>query len=162
MRPRPELLAELYQRWPADVFTDNERPPFEDPRIQNLRSAETGDPLRCGDLLQKPAPDLWVRGWRQKLDRHPACSRTLSQEHNALPAFPEAAEQPVYTHLARIRVAQGKHLRHCGPSGCHPAILPPAAQRKPRFHFASRLQAAFPVAARQRPKTALTAVFPAR
>jgi hypothetical protein len=121
---RPELLDDLDQRWPADVFTDNERPPFEDPRVQNLRGAEPGDPLRCGDLLQKAAPDLRVCGWRQELDRRRASGRTLSQEHNALPALPEAAEQPVYTHLARIRVAQGEHLRHCGPSRCHPAILP--------------------------------------
>jgi len=124
---RPELLDDLCQRWPADVFTDNKRPPFEDPRVQNLRGTEPGDPLRCGDLLQKATPDLWVCGWRQKLDRRAASSRTLSQEHNALPAFPEAAEQPVYTHLARVHVAQGKHLGHGGPSGCHPAILPPGA-----------------------------------
>src|SRR5438034_485090 len=84
------------QRWPADVFTDNERPPFEDPRVQNLRGAEPGDPLRCGDLLQKVAPDLRVRGRRQKLDRRRASGRTLSQEHDALAALPEAAEQPVH------------------------------------------------------------------
>ena len=48
---RPELLDDLHQRWPADVFTDNERPPFEDSRIQNLRSAEPGDPLRRGHFL---------------------------------------------------------------------------------------------------------------
>ncbi len=121
---RPELLDDLYQRWPADVFTDNERPAFEDSRIQNLRSAEPGDPLRCGDLLQKAAPDQRVRGRRQKLDRRPASSRIHRQEHDALPALPEAAEQAVYTHLARIRVAQGKHFRHCGLTGCHPAIVP--------------------------------------
>ena len=113
---RPKLLDYLYQRWPADVFTDNERPPLEDPRVQNLRGAEPGDPLRCGDLLQEAAPDLWVCGWRQKLDGCRASGRTLSQEHNALPALPETAEQPVDTHLARIRVAQGEHLRHCRPS----------------------------------------------
>src|SRR5580693_5215359 len=49
--------------------------------------------LRCGDLLQKAAPDLRICGWRQKLDGRRASGRTLSQEHNALPALPEAAEQ---------------------------------------------------------------------
>src|SRR6185437_13300712 len=136
---RPELLDDLDQRWPADVFTDNERPPFEDPRVQNLRGAEPGDPLRGGNLLQKAAPDLRVCGRGQKLDRCRASSRTVSQEHNALPALPEAAEQPVYTHLARIRVAQGEQVRHCGPSRCHPAILPLAAQRTPAFPFISCL-----------------------
>ena len=48
---RPELLDDLDQRWPAEVFADDERSPFEDPRVQNLRGAEPGDPLRGGDLL---------------------------------------------------------------------------------------------------------------
>src|SRR6266699_3143394 len=74
------------------------------------------------------------------MNRRRASGRTLSQEHNALPALPEAAEQPVYTHLTRIRVAQGEHLRHYGPSRCHPAILPPAAQRTPAFHSTNRLK----------------------
>jgi hypothetical protein len=77
--------------------------------------------------------------WRQKLDRRPASSRTHSQERQALPAFAEAVEQPVSTHLARIRVAQGKHSRHGGLSECHPATLPLAAERTPRFRFASCL-----------------------
>ena len=121
---RPELLDDLHQRWPADVFTDNERAPFEDSRIQNLGSAEPGDPLRRGDLLQKAAPDQWVRGRRQELDRRPASSGTDSQEHDALPAFTKAAEQPVITHLARIHLAQGEHFRYCGPRVGHQAILP--------------------------------------
>src|SRR5260370_1366350 len=68
-------------------------------------------------------------------------SRTLPglKSRRALPAFPGAAEQPVSTHLAGIRVAQGEHLGHRGPSGCHPAILPPTAQRTPLFRFTSRL-----------------------
>jgi hypothetical protein len=77
-----------------------------------LRSAEPGDPLRCGDLLEEAAPDLWVRGWRQELDRRPASGGTDSQEHDTLTAFAKAAEQPVYANLARIRVAQGKHFGH--------------------------------------------------
>jgi hypothetical protein len=121
---RPELLNDLNQRGPVDVFADNERPPFEDSRIQNWGSAKPGNPLRCGNFLQEAAPDLWVRGRRQELDRRPAPSRTISQEYNALPAFAEASEKPVRADLARIRLAQGKQSRHCEPSGCHPAILP--------------------------------------
>src|ERR1700684_2376525 len=32
----PELLDDFYQRWPADEFTDDERPPLEDSSVQNL------------------------------------------------------------------------------------------------------------------------------
>ena len=129
---RPVLLDDLYQRRPVDVFADNERPTFEDPRIQNLRGAEPGDPLRRGDLFQEAATDLWVRGRRQKLDRRRVSGGALRQVHNALTAFPEASEQPVYAHLARIRVAQGKHLRHRGPGGRHLAILPPESLCAPQ------------------------------
>ena len=91
----------------------------------------------------RAAADLRVRGWRQKLDRRPASGRTHSQERHALPAFPEAAEQPVSTHLARIRVAQGKHSRHCGLSECPPAILPPGGSAHATIPFRQLPAAAF-------------------
>jgi hypothetical protein len=105
----PVLLDDLHQRWPADVLTDDERPPFEDARIQDLRSTEAGDLLRCRNLLQEAAPDLWVRGRRQQLYRRPGSGGTEGKENDALPALAEAAKQPVATHLTRIAVAQRKH-----------------------------------------------------
>ena len=137
---RPDLLDDLHQRWPADVFTDNERPPFEDSRIQNLRSAVLADPLRRGDLLQEAAPDLRVSGRRQELYRCPATGGTEGQENDTLPTLAEAAEQAVSTHLARIGVAQGNHSGYIRqPPGCHQAILPWPGACMSRFRFAGGL-----------------------
>src|SRR5215471_4909841 len=121
---RSVLLDDLDQRWPADVLTDNERSPFENSCVQNVRGAEPGDLLSCGNLFQEAAPDQWVRGRGQELDRGPVASGTKGQENDALPALTEAAKQPVTTHLARIRIAQRKHPGHCRSRGCHQAILP--------------------------------------
>ena len=48
----PVLLDGLDQRWPVDVLADDERSAFENPRVQNLRSAEPSYPLRRGDLFR--------------------------------------------------------------------------------------------------------------
>jgi hypothetical protein len=90
--PGPELLDDLYQGWSANIFTDNKRTPFKDASVQNLRRAKPGHPLRRGNLFQKAAPNLRVRGWRQELDRRMASIRAGRQEHDTLPTFTEAAQ----------------------------------------------------------------------
>ena len=136
---RPELLHDLDQRWPADVFTDNERPPFEDPRVQNLRGAEPGDPLRCGDLLQKAAPDLRVGGWRQS---YAAGLPVGLSARNTTPC-PPSPRRPssLYTPTSRGSVSRRASMSGIADQAdVTRPFSPLAAQRTPPFHFINRLK----------------------